>query len=585
MGTGTHEKTTGCRVAQTRCVDLPAICVRFDTKGNGPEEHLRAIKNGVMQTPRQSLKMRIAVLKLRDGSQEKPLRFITNSPHHFGALASCAFFISLFFNLPTQKEHPMPEQFLHGVEVVEIDSGPRPIRTVKSSIIGLIGTAPEADATRFPLNTPVLVAGSRIEAAKLGSNGTLPSAMDAIFDQIGALVVVVRVEEGTGEGKDLATLTSIVGGVDAATGQYRGVHAFLGAESIAKVTPRILIAPGFTHQRLENVPESETAEQTLVFPESEESLTIQLMGVNISAITLTDTTESTTYTADTDYTLNAATGVVTRLTGGAIAAGGTVKAVFTHVAPPRRALSNPVVAELIGIAERLRAVIIADGPNTTDAAAIDTREDWGSPRVFVVDPWVKVFRDGATISEPPSARVAGLIAKIDNDRGFWWSPSNNVLNGVIGTHRPIDFALGDPNARANYLNENEVATIIHEDGYRLWGNRTCASDPKWAFLSVRRTADMLNDSLLRAHLWAVDRNITKTYVEDVIEGVNAYLRSLKAQGAILGGRCWADPDLNTPASVADGKIFFNFDFTPPYPAEHITFRSHLVNDYIEEIFK
>ena len=24
-------------------------------------------------------------------------------------------------------------------------------------------------------------------------------------------------------------------------------------------------------------------------------------------------------------------------------------------------------------------------------------------------------------------------------------------------------------------------------------------------------------------------------------------------------------------------------FTPPYPAEHITFRSHLVNDYLTEI--
>ncbi|NKD86353.1 phage tail sheath family protein, partial [Haematospirillum jordaniae] len=55
-------------------------------------------------------------------------------------------------------------------------------------------------------------------------------------------------------------------------------------------------------------------------------------------------------------------------------------------------------------------------------------------------------------------------------------------------------------------------------------------------------------------------------------------------GAVLGGRCWADPDLNTPANITQGKIYFNFDFTPPYPAEHITFRSHLVNDYIKEAF-
>ena len=57
----------------------------------------------------------------------------------------------------------MPEQFLHGIEVVELDDGPRPIRTVKSSVIGLIGTAPEADAKKFPLDTPILIAGRRTE--------------------------------------------------------------------------------------------------------------------------------------------------------------------------------------------------------------------------------------------------------------------------------------------------------------------------------------------------------------------------------------------------------------------------------------
>lgn len=82
----------------------------------------------------------------------------------------------------------MPEQFLHGVEVVEIDTGPRPIRTVRSSIIGLIGTAPDADASLFPENTPVLIAGNRTEAAQLGTGGTLPSAIDAVFDQAGAMV-------------------------------------------------------------------------------------------------------------------------------------------------------------------------------------------------------------------------------------------------------------------------------------------------------------------------------------------------------------------------------------------------------------
>ncbi|KZN36702.1 phage tail sheath subtilisin-like domain-containing protein [Pseudoalteromonas luteoviolacea] len=384
-------------------------------------------------------------------------------------------------------------QFLHGVEVIEAQSGTRPIKTVKSSVIGLIGTAPAADADKFPLNTPVLIAGKRAEAALLGTEGTLPAAIDGIFDQAGAVVVVVRVD-GADEN---AVMTNIQGGV-AADGGYEGAYAFLGAESVLGVTPRILVAPGYTHQR------------------------------------------------------------------------------------PSGA-ANPVVAELVGIAERLRAVIIADGPNTNDADAITYRGDCSSRRIFVVDPHVKVFKEGALVNEPASARVAGMIAKSDNDRGFWWSPSNTAMNGIVGTARPVDFQLGDKNARANLLNEKEVSTIIRQNGFKLWGNRTCSTDPKWAFLSVVRTADMINDSLLRAHMWAVDRNITSTYIKDVTESVQAYLDSLKAQGAILGGQIWADEDLNTPENIQAGKVYFSFDFTPPTPAEHITFKSILTNNYLEEI--
>jgi hypothetical protein len=261
---------------------------------------------------------------------------------------------------------------------------------------------------------------------------------------------------------------------------------------------------------------------------------------------------------------------------------GTTTATFTIT---RGTVGNAVVAELIGIAERLRAVIIADGPNTIDSDAIAYAGDFGSKRVFVVDPQVfKTDEDGALFTTYASPCVAGLIAKSDNERGFWWSPSNQNINGIQGTARPIDFTLGDANSRANLLNESKVTTIIRQNGYRLWGNRTLSADPKWAFLCVVRSADIINDSLLRAHLWAVDRGITKQYIADVTEGVNNYLRHLVTIGAILGGECWADPDLNTPDQIALGKVYFDFDFTPVYPSEHVIFRSHLTDNYLTEIF-
>jgi len=382
--------------------------------------------------------------------------------------------------------------YLHGIELIELDGGARPVRTVRSSVIGVVGTAPAADPAAFPENTPVLVAGSRLEAAKLDTAGTgagtLPAALDGILDQAGATVVVVRVPEGA---NDAETQSNVIGGVDAATGQYKGAQALLAAESALGVTPRILCAPGFTQVQA-------------------------------------------------------------------------------------------VADALISIAQRLRAVVVADGPDATDADAIAYRAAFGSDRLYLVDPWVRVWdaAAGAERTEPASARVAGLIAKTDAERGFWWSPSNQPLAGVLGTTRPVDFALGDASARANVLNENEIATVIQKDGFRLWGNRTTAADPKFAFLSVRRTADMINESLLQAHLWAVDRNITKTYVDDVLESVRGYLSHLKAQGAIVDGSVWADPDLNGPQAIAQGQVYFDFDFTPPYPAEHITMRSRLVNDYL-----
>lgn len=472
------------------------------------------------------------------------------------------------------------DQFLHGVEVIDIDTGPRVISTVRASIIGIVGTAPNADTAAFPLNTPVLIAGSLREAAKLDTTGTgegtLPSAVDTILDQTGAMIVVVRVEEGETANE---TLANVLGGVDANTGQYEGVHAFLAAESVLGFAPRILIAPGFTHTRTTG-----------------------------GVLTATITAGGTGYTDGTYQLTVTGTGTGAQITatvvGGIVTSTAIVNPGSGYTAAPTLALpagagsgtgatfsstvgmvGNAVVAELVGIAERLRAVIFADCPNTNDADAIAYAGDFGSKRIQANDPKVlKTDSEGNLVTEWSSAVWAGVTAKSDAERGWWWSPSNREINGIQGTARPIDFKMGDANSRANLLNEKKIGTIIRQDGFRTWGNRTLSSDQKWAFLCVVRTADIIADSLQAAHLWAVDRGITKNYVTDVTESVNAYLRYLTNIGAILGGECWADPDLNTADVIASGKIFFDFDFTPTYPAEHITFRSHLTNDYIKSIF-
>ncbi len=462
----------------------------------------------------------------------------------------------------------MTTSFLHGVEVLDIDTGFRPIRTVRSGVIGLIGTAPDADPNEFPLDTPVLIAGSRTHAQKLGSSGTLPDAMDGIFDSTGAVVIVVRVEH---ESNYNATLANVVG---AATG-YVGVHAFLAAEEKTGYEPKILCAPGFTAEKVDDGITSI-------------NVTNGGSGYTTATVSITNTTGTSGAGATAEAVIvNGQVSAINVINGGegyihgatvTISGDGTGAAGSANVGD----LMNPVVAELLGIAQQLRAVIIADGPNTTDEAAIQYAALHSSDRIYVVDPQVRVYHSasGTYVNQPASARVAGLIAKIDDERGFWWSPSNNILNGIVGVARTVPFQLGNSSSAANLLNENEVTTIIRQNGFRLWGNRTTSIDSKWAFLSVRRTADMINESVQQAHLWAVDRCINRTYLQDVREGVNAYIRTLVARGAILGGTCWVNPELNTPADISDGHVTFDFDFTPCYPAERVTFRSILTNGYI-----
>ncbi len=83
------------------------------------------------------------------------------------------------------------DQYHHGVRVQEINDGTRPIRTIATAIIGLVATAEDADATAFPLDTPVLITNVQAALGKAGTSGTLAASLQAIADQANAATVVV----------------------------------------------------------------------------------------------------------------------------------------------------------------------------------------------------------------------------------------------------------------------------------------------------------------------------------------------------------------------------------------------------------
>lgn len=150
----------------------------------------------------------------------------------------------------------MPANYLHGVETITLDNGAKPIRVVKSAVIGIVGTAPiqTVDAANKTINTPVLLT-SEVAAAKYFGVETagysLPQALKAVFKKGAATVIAINVFDPavhkTGETLDptLVTNADIIGTVDVA-GNRTGMQAWLNAYSLFGFKPKILIAPGWS---------------------------------------------------------------------------------------------------------------------------------------------------------------------------------------------------------------------------------------------------------------------------------------------------------------------------------------------------
>ncbi|SDR07468.1 phage tail sheath subtilisin-like domain-containing protein [Pseudovibrio sp. Tun.PSC04-5.I4] len=137
----------------------------------------------------------------------------------------------------------MTTNYHHGVRAHDMTQAPPIIRVGVSGEIGIIGTAPGADAAKWPLNVPVAIIGDITKAASLGATGTLPIALKTIwkqYEKTSGKLVVIRVEELADAAEQIS---AVVGDVTLKT----GVHAFRSSNTLLGIEPDILIAPGFTN--------------------------------------------------------------------------------------------------------------------------------------------------------------------------------------------------------------------------------------------------------------------------------------------------------------------------------------------------
>lgn len=399
----------------------------------------------------------------------------------------------------------MPASFLHGVETIEITKGARTIQTVKTAVIGIIGTAPidEVEEQYKTINEPTLILNETEALRYFGKSKagfTIPDALDAMFDQGAGIAIVINVfDPSKHESVEDVALSDIIGGIDAITGKRTGLKAFEDCYSLFGYYPKTLIAPVFCE-------------------------------------------------------------------------------------------NTAIVSEMNVICNKIRAIGIVDAPvGTTVQEAITGRGSQGtinfntsSERIILCYPHLKVYdTETDTIKlQPYSQRLAGVIAAKDIEKGYHWSPSNTEIQGIVGVEKQLTSMINDPTSEVNTLNEAGIVTVFNSfgTGFRTWGNRSAAfpsSTLPTNFINVRRTADILHESVEYSMLQFIDYPIDNGLIDSICETVNQFIRTLIGRGALIDGKCTFNQDKNPTTELANGHLLFDIEFMPPTPAERITFESFI----------
>lgn len=505
---------------------------------------------------------------------------------------------------------------LHGVETLELVSGAIAIKTVATAVIGLVGTAPDAQTAvaatgesgslllrsrmQFSATTPGRTGNAlRIDAVAAAGGGAAGPLLTeekqrllteqpegSVLNVGGGSVTSAQWDSKTGvltlslatddAGNVIATATDVVGAVAALA--ESGITAVLpqGLTGEGIVTPFSLTLSGGQDEAFPiNTP-------VVVAGSTGQASKIGLAGTlynelndvfdQYGALVIVVRAE----TKDTPEEQRAA--VIAAMAG--LVASKTVTTYQPRILiAPSFSDDDAVAKALETKAEKLKAITYIESAPGASVQDVVLRRDMFGGRVELLRPRVQVAdTDGQLVYRPYSARAAGLRARIDNEKGWWWSKSNQDVYNILGVEQVDDWSLSDPNSTANLLNMDNVSTIIRHDGFKHWGNRLCVTHPQLRFESVRRTADIIEDSIQEAMMPFLDQPLDKWVRDDILDSINSYFRTLIKLRAIFGGSAWLNAELNTAETLAAGQLWIDYDFGPKSPLERLTLRANPTNN-------
>ena len=233
------------------------------------------------------------------------------------------------------------------------------------------------------------------------------------------------------------------------------------------------------------------------------------------------------------------------------------------------------IAGAAEVCERERWLHIVDPPASLSQSALEAwAHDLRSlPNAALYAPRL---RPTAGTETAASGAVAGVMARTDTNRGVWAAPAggNGTLRGVVDVTRQLSDEEAQRDAAAG------INPIRRLDGrLAIWGARTLsADDPKWKYVSVRRLALFIEQSIDEGTRWAAFEPNGEPLWSRVRQAVDDFMLRLFQAGAFQGTspaeayfvRC--DRTTMTQDDIDNGRLVVLVGFAPIAPAEFMTIR-------------
>jgi hypothetical protein len=233
-------------------------------------------------------------------------------------------------------------------------------------------------------------------------------------------------------------------------------------------------------------------------------------------------------------------------------------------------------------------VVLLDLPNVNPSAALVARAKLPPTRFGAAYyPWIQVAdplgQRGDLRTIPPSAQVAGMMARCDRLRGVHKPPANELLEGVSALSHSLDQAA---HALLNDAGVNAIRALPGR-GVLVLGARTLEDDPTWRFLNVRRLFNMIEEALEEQMQWLTFEPNNPRLWKEVDRTVRGFLERLYRAGMLDGAssadafsvRC--DATTNPPSDTDTGRVVCRIGIQPPYPAEFVIVRIGITRNGIE----